>query len=64
MDPSSSASAHCMLSLVASLAAQPEVCSVENMLQNKGMNDIAQWITQSYEENKHHFWDVSLAGAG
>lgn len=63
-DPSSSASAHCMLSLVASLAAQPEVCSVENLPQNKEVNDIAQWITQSYQKDYRPFWDAGLLGEG
>uniref|UniRef100_A0A7S2JW00 subtilisin n=1 Tax=Leptocylindrus danicus TaxID=163516 RepID=A0A7S2JW00_9STRA len=60
----SATSSDCVLSLVAAIAAQPEVCSVESVPMMKPMNDIAQWITQSGVQNSRPFWDSDLTGAG
>merc|ERR1712226_439426 len=59
----SATSSDCVLSLVAAIAAQPEVCSVESVPMMKPMNDIAQWITQSGVQNSRPFWDSGLTGA-
>lgn len=58
----SATSPDCVLSLVAAIAAQPEVCSVESAPMMKPLNDIAQWITQSAEVGSRPFWDTDLTG--
>jgi len=61
-DMSSAASADCILSLIAALSAQPEICGVESAGMPTTMNDYAQWITQSGTNNYRPFWDQGVTG--
>ena len=61
-DMSSAANADCILSLIAALSAQPEICGVESAGMPSTMNDYAQWITQSGTTNYRPFWDQGITG--
>ena len=61
-DIASAGNRDCVLSLVAALSAQPEVCGISSNAMAKPLNDIAQWITQSGVQDERPFWDAGLTG--
>jgi hypothetical protein len=63
-DVASASNADCVLSVVAALSAQPEVCGISSNVMPKPLNDIAQWITQSGITDQRPFWDAGITGDG
>ena len=52
----------CLLSVVAGLSVQPEICHVDTIAQVELFNTEAQWIVQSAKPDYRPFWDQGLDG--
>jgi hypothetical protein len=63
-DMSSAISSSCILSFLAAMTVQPEICSAEVLPMSSAFNDKAQWILQSGTTNDRPWFDAGLTGSG
>lgn len=63
-DESSASSSSCVLSLVAALSTQAEVCSIESVPHAATLNTVATWIVQSGKEDYTPWYDKNITGKG
>jgi len=54
----------CMHSLVAGFSLSESICSIETKPEFYALNSVAQWVTQSDQQDNRPFFDVGLDGDG